>query len=725
MALTAEDERDFLALVLYQVDKNSRYNNGLNVTEFGNIDYSSVKEVLMGLSYMDANGYRDSPFDTNNNLDYIKYASAPSYNLYEDLNRYQINNPIITIDANLKDKINENLNYIKVLDNAIKNPRFGRKDKDLLALISKRSNCLFKGISHRTIPINLLDSNGVIKEDSEILIPFYNSTTTNFALGLLFAFFFQTDNITNPTFTGTMAIPDNTLIGGTNPTKEEVQNEIKQYLKSIKYRNLTDIPKKLINFINDDIYVSTQEKLNTIVEQTNNKGGYRKKGGAYTLFRDSGHFFIINDLDPNLFAFDYFDYMVNGDPNLKDKYIDQDAFLKEQEILFDRLTKFTNIKFIGAISDTNANCMGVGGLADGEILLCLDGCLYNNRGKIACSTHLLGRNGLQNITGVYGTDSTTFGHHAGLNTDLVIGLKVYTCKLESIIPSAPYLTQIPAPVPQVPSAPTVSFNRASVSQLPAPTPQLPSAPQLPPNVSFNRASVSQLPAPTPHVPSAPYFTQIPAPAPQVPPTVSFNRASVSRGPMPSPQVPAPRRSIRQFPSAPIIIYNKNILIDKNNINVKLITTNDILIINNNINQADKTIKIKELTEKAIRKANLLKQPIQRIMSFLSDCIGTVEDVITKTPATIYNFADKCINGMKDFQLFGGVKLNKTSLIEKILKITPDFKGLSKMKKENLLITYTKLNNLNKYKKEELIKKYKIKDKNLKKNEIIHHIFNSS
>lgn len=48
-----------------------------------------------------------------------------------------------------------------------------------------------------------------------------------------------------------------------------------------------------------------------------------------------------------------------------------------------------------------------------------------------------------------------------------------------------------------------------------------------------------------------------------------------------------------------------------------------------------------------------------------------------------------------------------------------------MKKENLLITYTKLNNLNKYKKEELIKKYNIKNKNLKKNEIIHHIFNSS
>ena len=155
-------------------------------------------------------------------------------------------------------------------------------------------------------------------------------------------------------------------------------NDIKLNLQAIKDRIPERNPKKLINFIDDEYYTNTQMKINRL------SGGKKKtnrKGGA-VLFKDSGHFFIINEIDPSLYAFDYFNFMLYGEPaSLRNRYRDQKGFILEQEILFSRLTKFTKIKFLGAVTSVNNDCTIASTLEDGEISLCLDGCLYNNKGK--------------------------------------------------------------------------------------------------------------------------------------------------------------------------------------------------------------------------------------------------------------------------------------------------------------------------------------------------------
>ena len=144
--------------------------------------------------------------------------------------------------------------------------------------------------------------------------------------------------------------------------------------------------------------------------------------------------FIINEIDPSLYAFDYFNFMLHGQPaSLRNKYKDQKGFILEQEILFNRLTKFTKITFLGAITAVNDDCLSAANLQDGEISLCLDGCLYNNKGKLSCSINILGENGLQDIKFFYGPQKYDLELHMSMavaSVNDILGIKIYTCKLE-------------------------------------------------------------------------------------------------------------------------------------------------------------------------------------------------------------------------------------------------------------------------------------------------------
>jgi len=596
------DERLFLSLALYQVEYSCRTTGGgLQNTEFNNIDYKSIKDLLLGLSYIDAKGYSPDSidiFNDNNTINYTIYKTATSFNLKNSLDEYDIVNPIFNTKRMV---IQKNFEYCKVLDSAIKSQSFGRKGNELLALIALRSNSLFKGITHRTIPNHLLDDYGIIKDNSELKIPFYNSTTTNIALAICFAFYLPTIHIPNPDLSGyALTYTGSLILGGT-------LRDIKSNLKAIKNRIPSTNPKRLIEFVNDKYYLNTQMKINKLILEVSGDKRKVKKGGA-VLFKDSGHVFIINEIDPSLYAFDYFNYMLHGDSSLRNKYKDQKGFILEQEILFSRLTKFTKIKFLGALDD-------------GEILLCLDGCLYNNKGKLSCSINILGQNGLEDIKFFYGPDNGDFSTHISSfvpSADAIIGLKVYSCKLEP-------------------------FDATSAA----------------------------------------------------------------------------------------IIRKEEVYIDDDP-QVNLLATGEYMVINDKVEKVPVVEKqIEFIVEKSSTKAKRILTGAAKILQDMSDIVdGFVEscellpkmaDLAARRSCIILN---KILGEEKKYT-FGGTKISKISLIEKIAKIDPYIKGLSKMKKERLLTIYNQLSVLNKYKKEELIKKYKVKGKNLKKSQIIDMIFNLS
>jgi hypothetical protein len=609
--MSISTEKLYLSLALYQVQDYCRtITGGLRNTEFNNIDYKSIKDLLLGLSYIDAEGYSPNSihiFDDNNKLNYDIYKTAINFNLYKNLNDYDLNHPIFNSKIGLKDMIRENFNFAKVLDQAIESQQFGHKGSELLALIARRSNSLFKGITHRTIPNHLLDDYGIIKNNSELKIPFYNSLTTNIALAICFAFYEPVIHIPNPDLSGYPLYTGSVILGGV------VLNDVKLNLQAIKNRIPDRNPKKLINFINDEYYTNTQMKINKL---SGGKKRINKKGGA-VLFKDSGHFFIINEIDPSLYAFDYFNFMLYGEPSsLRNRYRDQKGFVLEQEILFSRLTKFTKINFLGAVTSVNKDCSIASTLEDGEISLCLDGCLYNNKGKLSCSINILGENGLQDIKFFYGNQTDDFELHMSSTTvssiNDILGIKIYTCKLEP-------------------------FDSTTV---------------------------------------------------------------------------------------PIT----SVIMDDTSSYLKLLTTGEYLVIDDKFKEIPDS-EIEEVIDKATDKYdNIFEQLAKILMDIVKEiekiCInvGTSVDSagrqICETFENVFNMASKTF-------ISGGNKISKIELIERIAKINPYIKGLSKIKKEKLITIYNELVVLNKHKKEELIRKYKIKNKNLKKNQIISMIFNSS
>lgn len=634
MAITPE--KLFESLVLYQVEYNCR-GKKLKNTEYGSTDYKSIKEILLGLSYVHGKGYSPDSidiFDEANNyrIDYDIYRTGDNFNLFKDLDNYDINNPIFNAKPLLIDKIQKNFKYGKVLDIAIESDEFGRNGLELLALIAKRSNSLFKGITHRTIPNHLLDDYGIIINGSELKISFYNSTSTNIALAICFAFFTPTMLIPTPDLSG-YALPSATpLIPGgmisatprfTAPPpsfrKPQVSklNDIKSTLQNIQRRIPKTNPEKLIEFVKDEYYIKKQKEFNHQREFV--YGGSKKKGGA-VLFKDSGHFFIINEIDPSLKAFDYFDYMLYGDTSLKNKYYEQAGFIFEQEILFSRLTKFSNITFLGAITVVNKDCSIIAALDDGEILLCLDGCLYNNKGKLSCSINILGQNGLEDIKFFYGPEKGHLSTHISSfapSADAIIGLKVYSCKLEP------------------------------------------------------------------------------------------------------------------FDATSAIIPKEEVYIDDAP-QVNLLATGEYMVINDEVDNAPVVEKeIESIVTKSSNKAKRILTGAAKILQDMSDIVDEfvescellpkMADLAARRSCIILN---KILGEEKKYE-YGGTKISKITLIEKIAKIDPYIKGLSKMKKEKLLTIYNQLSVLNKYKKEELIKKYKVKGKNLKKCQIIDMIFNLS
>ena len=628
-------EKLFESLVLYQVEYNCR-GRELKNTEYGSTDYKSIKEILLGLSYVHGKGYSPDSidiFDEANNyrINYDIYKRGDNFTLFKNLDYYNINNPIFNAKPLLIDKIQNNFKYGKVLDIAIESDEFGRNGLELLALIAKRSNSLFKGITHRTIPNHLLDEYGIIKNGSELKISFYNSTSTNIALAICFAFFTPTMLIPTPDLSGYPFPPAPPLIKGgmisatprfTAPPqsfrKPEVSKlmDIKSKLQNIQFPRTN--PEKLIEFVKDEYYIKKQKEFNHQREFV--YGGSKKKGGA-VLFKDSGHFFIINEIDPSLKAFDYFDYMLYGDASLKNKYYEQTGFIFEQEILFSRLTKFSNITFLGAITVVNKDCSLTRALDDGEILLCLDGCLYNNKGKLSCSINILGQNGLEDIKFFYGPDEGDFSTHISSfvpSADAIIGLKVYSCKLEP-------------------------FDATSDA----------------------------------------------------------------------------------------IIRKEEVYIDDEP-QVNLLATGEYMVINDKVEKVPVVEKqIEFIVEKSSTKAKRILTGAAKILQDMSDIVdGFVKscellpkmaDLAARRSCIILN---KILGEEKKYK-YGGTKISKITLIEKIAKIDPYIKGLSKMKKERLLTIYNQLSVLNKYKKEELIKKYKVKGKNLKKCQIIDMIFNLS
>jgi len=632
----------FLSLVLYQVEYNCRSSDLKQKSKYGTTDYKSVKEMILGLSYIDAKGYTLESlnvFNDNNSLNYGVYGTGTKYNVYKNLDNYQLENQIFNSRGTLRDKIKLNFDYAKVLDIAMDFDELTRNGNDLLPLIARRSNSLFKGISHRTIPTDLLDGYGIIKDGSELNIPFYNSTTTNIALAIFFAYYAPTTAVPTPIMTSYLSVdtPVKPLLNGgvgsektksikftaapspSSRTKVDVFTDVKNNLEMIQERIPQTNPKKLIEFVKDDYYIRTQEEIRKINPgRTHTFGGKKKKGGDPVLFKDSGHFFLINEIDPNLKAFDFFDFMVYGEPKeLRNKYYEQIMFMNEQEILFNRLTKLSNIQFIGAITYINNDCSNAPNLEKGEILLCTDGCLYNNKGKLSCSINILTETGLVDISNYYGNSPGTLAFHAGVSAasvNNILGIKVYTCKLEP-----------------------------------------------------------------------------------------FDTPAVAISP------------------------DETIIEDTSN-RVKLLLT-DEYIESDNLNELPKK-EIAKIIENS-KKKYVKYEGIGRILDYLSDLIDGF-DVACKTSVEAAKhvgrlccIAAQALVGKKQEYCFGGSKISKTTLIEKIAKITPYIKGLSKMKKEGLMNIYDKLAPLNKYKKEELIKKYKIKDKNLKKNEIIYMIFNSS
>ena len=629
---TSRFEELFLSLVLYQVEYNCRSDKLKDdSTTYGSTDYRSVKEMILGLSYIDALGYTQESLNvfnsSDNSLNYRVYGTGTNYNVYKNLGDYNINHKIFNSRPTLKRKIEDNFKYAKLLDEAMEYDELTRNGTNLLPLIARRSNSLFKGISHRTIPTNLLDRYGIIKDGSELNIPFYNSTTTNIALAIFFAYYTPTtlirtldmssypsvDGLVNPLLQGGM---------GSTTFKSEVYIDVKTKLElpQIQSRIPSTNPTKLIEFVKDEYYTRTHNEIRKINPGKEYIfGGKKKKGGSPVLFKDSGHFFLINEIDPSLKAFDFFDFMVYGEPEvLRMKYLEQTIFMNEQEILFNRLTKLSNIQFIGAITYIDKNCSRAPQLQTGEILLCTDGCLYNNKGKLSCSINILTETGLIDISNYYGNSPADLAMHIGVhpNTiDEILGIKIYTCKLEPF------------------------DNRTTT-----------------------------------------------------------------------------------------ISEDKTIIEDTSN-RVKLLLT-DEYIESENLNKLPPG-DIKQILNKTKEKYNIYKE-IGQLLDYFNDLIEGFQYVCSETAKNIKKFGKLCCIAAKqklglkqEEYCFGGSKISKTTLIEKIAKITPYIKGLSKMKKENLTNIYNQLVSLNKYKKDELIKKYKIKDKNLKKNEIIYMIFNSS
>jgi hypothetical protein len=633
----------FLSLVLYQVEYNCRSHDLKQASKYGTTDYKSVKEMILGLSYIDAIGYTPQSlnvFNPNDSLNYGVYGTGVKYNVYKNLDDYDLNHQIFNSRPDLKAKIKINFDYAKVLDIAMDYDELTRNGSNLLPLIARRSNSLFKGISHRTIPNDLLDNYGIIKDGSELNIPFYNSTTTNIALAIFFAYYNPTIAIPNPSMSSyqSVGIDYNPLLNGgvglektksvkftaaplpSSQTRVDVFTDVKNNLQMIKKRIPSNNPKKLIEFVKDDYYIRTQQEIRKInPDRTHTFGGKKKKGGDPILFKDSGHFFLINEIDPNLKAFDFFDFMVYGEPKkLRNKYFEQVMFMNEQEILFNRLTKLSNIQFIGAITYIDSNCRNAPILENGEILLCTDGCLYNNKGKLSCSINILTETGLVDISNYYGNSAGALGTHIGLSAATVnniLGIKIYTCKLEP-------------------------FDKPAVA----------------------------------------------------------------------------------------ISTDETIIEDTSN-RVKLLLT-DEYIESDKLNELPEE-EINTIIKNSGKKFKKYEGIIGGILDYLSDLIDGFEYVCDKTVKSAEHLTRLCCIaaraavGEKQEYCFGGSKISKITLIENIAKITPYIKGLSKMKKESLTNIYNQLAPLNKYKKEELIKKYIIKDKNLKKNEIIYMIFNSS
>lgn len=644
-------EELFESLALYQVEDGCRRWSGfLKQTKFGNTDYKSIKEILLGISYMDAEGYSSDSMNVfkNDILDYNIYKTGSAFNLFKNLDDYKINLSIFDSRPTLKNKIQKNFEYGKILDEAIENPELGRNDSALLALIAKRSNSLFKGITHRTIPSILLDEYGIIKNGSELKIPFYNSTTTNIALAICFAFYTPMIHIRNPDLSGYQFAPMTSLLKG---GKKGGVGKAPSFIRPPSFAppsfirpptvidrrretfNISDVnnriprvnPKKLIDFVDDEHYINTQEKIKDLNVGGGKKNLKKRKGGA-VLFKDSGHFFIINEIDPSLYAFDFFDFMLYGKPeNLRDKYFEQTGFIAEQEILFSRLTKFSNINFLGVITSVNKDCSITSSLQDGEISLCVDGCLYNNKGKLSCSINILGQNGLEDIKFYYGPQTTDLGNHMSQftpSTDAILGIKVYSCKLYS--------------------------------------------------------------------------------------------------------------------ADNTIIEQQELIIDDISPHLNLLTTGEYIVFNDNLNNLpveEATTIIQNEIEPHInnssKKAKKIIGTAARVLKEISDIVENLEKVCQAFPSEAERlgrsaciFLRGIVGETRKFE-YGGVKMSKMELIEKIAKINPYIKCLSKMKKERLMSIYNQLVILHKYKKAELIKKYKIKNKNLKKNEIIAMIFNSS
>lgn len=709
MSLTEDQMFDCLAS--YQVQYQLRQRGELKTGMFKNVHYDSVKEVLMGLSYIAGLKYDSSSAevynDKTNRIDYGVYPSGKKFIIYRDTGKYdlaQIGNLFRNKD-DLIEKIIDNIRYANQLDESI--DYFGHNGIQLLQLISTKSNCLFKGMSHRTIPRALLDENGVIKKGSVMVIPFYNSTTTNIGMAVTYAYYKPNEEVFSHPYNFSNTIIKTTAIGAfsrlgtarvTRPIGGGLGDDRQRFASVVRQstqqpelsrprtacvmrrddtkissrvtinkdlfhdnKNLTGIihkeeevshdklqayfnspgteiktPKKLTDSfdIDDSYYENSQSLINEkYYEKYISCGGNKKyikrkkRGGAFTLYKDSGHFFIINDIDPTLKAYDYFNHLIYGPDKYKNRHEDQFNFVAEQEILFNRLTQFSNITFIGTISAISSMCDDYSSLNDGELLLCYNGCIYNKYGKIACTINLLEKCGLTDIKVFYAASGGPTGGPTGatpITSNDVIGLKVYTCRLE--------------------------------------------------NVKSNDIEANQ---------------------------------------------------------------EELIPIDKHPLHIRIQLSGEFLILDDSdIKKEEKDYILYTFIETLEQYSDVFKFFIKilKFYDYITKTLVSACHVIINKTIDITNtckigldniFSDLLKQVLKPNSVGGGSKISKKTLIQNIAKITPYIKGLSKMKKEGLTNIYNQLAPLNKYKKEDLMKKYKIKDKNLKKNEIIYMIFNSS
>lgn len=334
-----------------------------------------------------------------------------------------------------------------------------------------------------------------------------------------------------------------------------------------------------------------------------------------------GNLFVIINIDDNIKAFDFANFLLKEvrDPE-KYPHRSQYLYLEEQELLFKRNLKLSNIIYFGKIvkyineDDKTAIRQHTVSLKDYELAIAADGCMYNNHHSI-CSINLLYEMGLLLLKDAIAKDIATY-----LDDDIgkYIGTNVYYCDL--------------------------TYNDISI------TPERKRAAIVVKNVSVEKEVVVDDVESIPH------------------------KGSHVEG-------------LSTELSTKKIYYDnkeKPILSDKDNFIEKI-----------KAKIADYTAKIASYTAKITSDFDKVKT---NLLSFFN--------------------IHPSFNGGK------AKKINKKDIIININKLVSNIKGLNKLNKKELENLYNYLNELYKYKKYELINKYKLIDlnKSMTKSKMIYLIY---